>query len=349
MKRFTSIVVLTSLLSLGANCAGPRGPGYKTVSLKQITVKEGDKGLELDVVDIPYLAFQEVIERSPNVKSVSRVTNLKGERNPADLAVSPVDEKLVYVAFEIRNGQTFSNLWRIKGDGTGGAARLTAGNYYDSDPVFGPEGRFVYLASNRTSPVTKLWSVRSTGAGGIARITTGDSVDRTPHVAPDGERIFYSSRPINATIQQVWAIGANGSLPTQMLEGRAPRVSPDGTKVLYTVVNERSEKSKIWIMDIDGTNPTQLTSGTESDEFTPTWSPDGEWIVFSSDMGKDSNGRKNLDIWKMKPDTTRMTQLTTNGSTDLRPLFSHDNRLVYFLSNRGFDWEIWRMEVISPQ
>jgi Tol biopolymer transport system component len=89
--------------------------------------------------------------------------------------------------------------------------------------------------------------------------------------------------------------------------------------------------------------PVQLTTNTKSRESEPTWSADGKYIVYVSDEGKDSTGTPNNDIWIMRADGTQRRQLTTNGSDDITPVVDPHMRWIYFVSNRGFKWGIWRM------
>jgi Tol biopolymer transport system component len=90
-----------------------------------------------------------------------------------------------------------------------------------------------------------------------------------------------------------------------------------------------------------------LSTGTESDDLYPSWSPTGGSIVYASDAAKDSNGKRNVDIWSMQSDGSLKTQLSTNGSTDLLPTYSPDGKYIYFLSTRGFNLDIWRMEIVE--
>jgi len=192
-----------------------------------------------------------------------------------------------------------------------------------------------------------LFKVKADGAGGITRITQADSEDRSPCIGAEGESVYYTSKPFNSQTWQVWRINANGALPTQLKEGRWPQISPDGQHVLFCAQDGETKRWKVWMINVDGTGETQLTSDPESDDLHPGWSPDGAKIVFASDIGKDSNGKKNFDIWRMTIDGSMKTQLTTNGSTDMMPVYSRDGKQIYFLSNRGFYWDIWRMEVIE--
>jgi TolB protein len=215
------------------------------------------------------------------------------------------------------------------------------------EPTYSQDGRNVCFASNRSSRSPKLFIVRADGAGGITRVTQSDAADRSPCIGAAGELIYYASKPFNSQTWQVWHINLNGALPTQLKEGRWPKVSPDGEHILYCALDRKADKWKIWIMNVDGTGETQLTTDTECDDVYPAWSPDGTQIVYASDIGKDSNGKRNFDIWRMNVDGSSKTQLTTNGSTDLMPVYSPDGRFIYFLSNRGFFWDIWRMEIVS--
>jgi len=345
-SRLVSVVVMASLGLMLGGCI-TSGPGYRNLTLKSVQAQQTPDGQTvLTVVDESFISFEEVIERSPNVSAVARVTNFEGERNPSRLTVSPDGDSVVFAATETdgRIG-TRSNLWRVGTRGTGGISRITAGNYYDTDPAFGADGTRIYFASNRNSSVRNIWHVSTSGAGGISMLTRSDADDGWPVVCSETGKVFYQSRPERVFTTQIWSVADDGGLPTQLAEGFQPDLTPDGETVVFTHIDEKSRRTKLWTMGADALNPTQLTSGVDSNERHASWSPGGRQIVFASNMAKDSNGKKNYDIWMMDLDGGDLRQLTTNGSTDLYPRFSPDGRTVYFLSNRGFQWNIWRMDV----
>ena len=346
MKYFLSIAAVAGMIFGVSGCVmPPKGPGYKKVSEYRVqTTKTGKGETTLTLVSAEVLAFEEVIERSPNVSAVAQVTKLEGAKIPGAFAISPDGETIIYQAIELQP-RTLINLWSASTKGTGGVSRVTAGNYFDSGPSFDGDGSRIYFSSNRNSILPRIWSVKATGAGGISMLTQGDAWDFLPCPDLNSKRIYYGSLPLFSSAAQIWSIGTDGGLPTQIAEGEYPQVSPDGQWFLCSKVDPDTMKRKIWKTRADGVNPTQLTSGGESDDLQATWTPDGKHILFASDMAKDSNGNKNFDIWMMTSDGSDLTQLTTNGSADSWPEMGPDGKTVYFLSNRGFKYEIWKMEI----
>jgi TolB protein len=79
-----------------------------------------------------------------------------------------------------------------------------------------------------------------------------------------------------------------------------------------------------------------LTQGNASDR-QPCYSPDGEWIVFSS------NRSGNLDLWEVSRNTGAVKRVTDDAADDWDPGFMPDGRLIWS-SNRTGAFEIWIAE-----
>ena len=79
-----------------------------------------------------------------------------------------------------------------------------------------------------------------------------------------------------------------------------------------------------------------LTRGNSTDR-QPVYSPDGEWVVFSSDRSV------NLDLWAVSTKSGAFRRLTRDAADDWDPAFMPDGRIVWS-SNRSGPFEIWIAE-----
>jgi Tol biopolymer transport system component len=336
---------LTGTLFVGG-CHGPT----EIVQLELVSVEPSrvEGRLRLSPVLKPTLAYLEDIERSPNVQSVTKVTANEDKATQIGApVVSPVrgDPVLVYWEFYWeRGGRWYSRIFK-QTVGSPAKTPLTNEKYQDIFPTFTPDGECVIFGSNRTSVNHTLWQVRTIGGGGMTRLTNTQSEDFGPCVSPNGRFLAFSSLAPEAREPHIWTMPADGGLSTQLREGAHPQFSPgDGRRVLFAREDKLTGRSQIWVMNMDGNEETLLTQNVDSDAIHPRWSPDGKWIVFASDEGKDSKERQNFDIWLMTADGARRTQLTTNGSRDDSPCYDAAGEYIYFRSNRGGKWNIWRFK-----
>src|SRR5665213_2256778 len=319
------------------------------IVLVSIEPQHTDNGLKLGLTHKPTLAYLEIIERSPNVAAVTRVTDNQDKGiNIGPPFLSPTDDVLLFTEIvEETNGVYYSNIEKQR-VGSFGKTRLTYGKWHDAFPVFTPDGTNVVFSSNRTSSNPTLWQVKADGPGGLTKLTYTQAEDFSPCVAPDNRTIVFASIPPGAEEPQIWMLSRDNNLQTQLREGETPRVSPDGKRILFVRQDKLSKRHQLWVMSIDGASETQLTQNTDFDIVDARWSPDGKWIVYASDEGFDSHNNRNDDVWLMTANGSQRTQLTTNGSLDDSPCWDHEGKTVYFRSNRGGAWNIWRFRAILP-
>jgi Tol biopolymer transport system component len=132
-------------------------------------------------------------------------------------------------------------------------------------------------------------------------------------------------------------------LPTT---GTQPRISPRNDSIIFSRKNEKTGMRDLWVMSDLGTGARNLTDTPSSEEFDPAWNRDGSKVAFTSDRGTDEDGRHQFDIWVMDiAHPEKAKRVTSNASVDDCPVWDPAGNAIYFRSNRGGSWQIWKIGV----
>jgi len=81
--------------------------------------------------------------------------------------------------------------------------------------------------------------------------------------------------------------------------------------------------------------PDAVSAAQSSDELHPSWSPDGERIVFESDR------EGSADLWVIGLMDAKVRRLTDSPAADARPVWSPDGRWIAFHSDREENFDLW--------
>ena len=319
---------------------------------------------------------------------------LDSSRRSTRLSWSP-DGKWVVIGGKRSASEPFG-LWMVEIDGAE-TRRLTTPPspewQADSGPVFSPDGRRIaFIRTKATNNAIFILPV-------------------SPAVAPAGEPVQVASDPRRTIVGLAWTSDGGslvyswgGHLAPTRLERLAlspsskpagqPQVLPFGERatqisiarngrIVYAVLLRDANFWKLAVAR-PGTVPVDAGLSTSTlDETTPSYSPDGKQVVFTStrsgseelwissvdgaslrqmtsmggpncagaDWAPDgesilfnSTREGTSDLYLLFPRTGEVRRLTTHPAEELEAHWSRDGESIYFGSNRSGRFEIWRMQ-----
>jgi serine/threonine protein kinase/Tol biopolymer transport system component len=240
---------------------------------------------------------------------------------------SPNGHRIAY--WGLPAGSANRVIWTTSADG-GEAVRVTTDPYVNWDPVWSPDGSFLYFASDRSGSMN-LWRVaidQDTGrvVGPPEPINTPSQSSSQLTIASKGHQVAYATSEGRSNLESVpfdpIALGVTG-LAHAITEGsRAVRradASPDGRWIVF---DTQAPEEHLFVVRPDGTGLRQITTGPVKDR-VPIWSPDGSRIAFYS------NRSGKYEAWSVHPDGTGLEQMTRTRWESLTfPIWSPDAKLI---------------------
>ncbi len=248
---------------------------------------------------------------------------------PLDPDWSPDGKSLVFAAR--------GDIWKVPSDG-GVAVALTEGPYYQSEPVFSPDGRSIALTMDIDGNL-EIGIVSASG-GEIRRLTENPGYDFAPGWSADGNSLYFVSQRVDDL--DVLRLDLPDGKVTPVAAGPGnqyqPSVSPDGQLLAYVApVEARIGSGGIWVKSLPDGASGLVHYEESSYRLKPEWSPDGRTLTYISDTA----GTTDLAVVPFMGGNR--LRLTEHEGDEFDPAVSPDGTRVAFVSNHAGPTTLYTM------
>jgi Tol biopolymer transport system component len=218
---------------------------------------------------------------------------------------------------------------------TGARMEHTSGPGLKVSPQFLSADRIGYL-------------IKGPGQKGRLAFTTGEhgadapapGVIRNPAWSPDGKQLVYEkfaydskqNQPLYAK-DRGFDLRFSGEFPAISSTGKLA-LSPFGDVGALRIIP--FDKVAVYVSDLDGTNRKQLFQQDGGGAFSPSWSPDGQWVVFGYGAVFKDRESKPQRLIMIRADGSEKRELPSGPLNSGFPSWSPDGkRIVYRVWSKG--------------
>jgi len=255
---------------------------------------------------------------------------------------SPDGRRIAFVRSSSRGPLLSAAIWTIGADAQGAAELAQSLNGSLKQPRWSPDGRtiaavqsFIQAGSPTAIFVVDTASSRSRTIGA----TSGGFAILSIAWNGSGDDLLYSqAESVSLTgaagriVEQNLVSGGTQTLFWSPYAGLIFDVAGPGT-IVFGTGSPRQNVREVAVRGGSGKSH-WLTRGNSTDR-QPAYSPDGEWVIFSS------NQSGNLDLWEVSTKTGSSHRITDDPAEDWDPSFTADGKQIVWSSNRSGHFEVW--------
>ncbi|WP_440053463.1 Tol-Pal system beta propeller repeat protein TolB [Pseudoalteromonas sp. T1lg65] len=164
----------------------------------------------------------------------------------------------------------------------------------------------------------------------------------SPAWSPDGNKLAYvtfENRQSQIYIQDIYT-GKRELLTSYPGINGAPQFSPDGTKMLVVLSKDSGGATEVYLIDLQTKSERRLTRHRSIDT-EPSWHPNGQEIVYTSERGG------NAQIYKLNLKTGRSKRITFDGDMNLAASITPDGKRLIMVNRTLGRYHIAKKELDS--
>ena len=203
-----------------------------------------------------------------------------------------------------------------------------------------------HLLFSRIGPAQAQLFIANRDGSGERALLPVTGLDYSPALSKDGKWLVFTSERDGSS--DLYRINVDGTglerLTTDPAYDDQAALSPDDRTVAF-VSTRGLGKTRIWLLDV-ATKRAQLLSPSAGGDFRPAWSPDGQWLAFTSD--RDSRGTRAPGQWEhlhstrlyvVRHDGTGLRAITQGAGVIGTPSWSADGkRIIYYETDEIASW-----------
>ena len=340
-KSFYPLVNVSGPADIKLDAWGNPPPNAGMIAFGNLGVNGGRMQVQGWLFDAKNRQSPQVLGKQYNEAASARDARLVAHRFANEIilrlggGVPGIAESRIYFVSS-RGGA--KEIWAMDYDGAN-QQQLTRLGSIALSPRLSPDGsRVAFSAVSRGS-----WNILMYSNELNRLVTFPNSGDaKSPTWSGDGTRLAFSSSRTGDP--EIYSCDATGRNLKQLTAVKGPDISPvwnprTGAQIAF--VSGRTGLPQIYVMDSDGSNVQRVTDGGYA--VSPSWSPNGQFLVFSwiRRYGPGAPGAQ--DIYIMDIASHQWVQLTHDGGRNDFPSWAPDGRHIVFQSNRSGSEQLWSM------
>ncbi|MFC2027641.1 TolB family protein [Chloroflexota bacterium] len=259
------------------------------------------------------------------------------------------------------NYQRYFDLYIMSENGSN-VRRITDNLYWENQPDISPDGQKILFGfhefEDSVGPVEGIhpgWEIAVMDIDGLSiqKLTNNDYMEFMPDWNHDGTKIVYMADANQRSAQDIadglapqyhiFTLDADGSNVVQLTFGDNPGyVNGDPSfslgepsKIVYIHTEDFADGGDLYTMDADGQNQ-QLILECDDELLKindPTFSPDGNKIIFGAMVREDQYGNPIYNLFTMNTSSENLTSITEDdGEADILAQYSPDGSKICYMT-----------------